>query len=84
MAGDDVQGGAEIPMGHRNACVGGNRNGGGDAGDLLEGDLVLGEKLQLLTASAKEEGIAALEAYVRGEDRGGSGSESSVETAESI
>ena len=50
-------------MGHRDPGVGGGGDGGGDAGDLLEGDAVGGERLQLLAAPAEDEGVAPLEAH---------------------
>ena len=59
MAGDNVQGGAAVPMGYRDTRIGGNRNGRGDAGHFLKGNTVLTEEFQLFTAPAKEEGVAA-------------------------
>ena len=63
VAGDDVEGGAAVPVGHRDAPVGGGGDGGGDAGHLLKGDAVLGQQLQLLAAPAEQEGVAALQAH---------------------
>ena len=60
VAGDNVEGGAAVPVGHRDAPVGGHRDGRGDAWHLLEGHPVAGQQLQLLAAPAEEEGVAAL------------------------
>ena len=70
VSGDNVQGGAAVPVGHRNAAVGGHRQGGGDPRHHLEGHLMLGQQLQLLTAPAKEKGVAALEAHHVGAPQG--------------
>ena len=63
MARDDVDGGAEIPVGHRNARIGGYGQGGGNPRHHLEGDARRFQQLQLFPAPAKEEGIAALEPH---------------------
>ena len=45
----------QVPVGHRDAPVGGGGDGGGDAGHLLKGDAVLGQQLQFLPAPAEQE-----------------------------
>ena len=63
VAGDDVDGGAVVPVGHRNPPIGGGGDGGGDAGDLLEGDAPLRQGLQLLSAPAEHEGVASFQTH---------------------
>ena len=63
VARDDMDRGAEIPMGHRNARIGRYGQGGGNAGHHLEGDACRFQQLQLLPPPAKEEGVAALEPH---------------------
>ena len=60
---DDMEGGAVVPVGHRDAPVGRRRDGGGDAGDLLKIDARRGQRLQLLAAPAEEEGVPALQPH---------------------
>ena len=63
VTGDDVHGGAVLPMGHRDSCVGGHRQCRGHARHLLKGNAVFLQQLQLLTAPAEQEGVAALQAH---------------------
>jgi len=48
-------------VGERDPCIGGNGDGGRHAGDDLERDASLPERLRLLAATAEDEGVAALE-----------------------
>lgn len=61
MAGDDMDGGAKIPVRHRNAAVSRNRHRRGDAGHHLIVHPMGRQELQLLPAPAEQERIAALQ-----------------------
>ena len=61
MAGDQAHALGEIAMGQRDPRVGGAAGGGGDAWHNREGDPRLAEGLQLLSAAAKDKGIAAFQ-----------------------
>ena len=63
MAGDNVYAGAEIPVGHGDSGIGRGRQRGGHSGDHLKGNFVLTEQLQLFTAPAEQEGVAALQPH---------------------
>ena len=61
MGGDNVDAAADCPMGHRDAKFHGNGQGRGDARHQCVGDARSGQSQRLLSASAKDEGVAALE-----------------------
>ena len=63
MAGDNMEGGAIIPVGHRNTGIGKGRHGRGDTGHHLKGYTVLNQQLQLLAAPAEDKGITTLEPH---------------------
>jgi len=48
---------------HGDAAIGRRRDGGGDAGDLLKGHAGPGQRLQLLSAPAEDEGVAPLQPH---------------------
>ena len=50
-------------MGDRDARVGGRRDARGDAGNDLEADACLGQRLGLLAAAAEHERVAALQPH---------------------
>ena len=59
VAGDDVERGGAVPVGHRDAVVSGNRHRRGNARHHLKGDAVFNEQFQLLAAPAEDKGVAA-------------------------
>lgn len=61
MGSDHVETAAHPPVGHRDTCQGGNGDGGGNTRHHLEGDACCLESQRLLTAPAKDKGVASLE-----------------------
>ena len=49
-------------MGQRDPRIGGNRDGGGHAGNDFERDALLAQRLRLLSSAAEDERVAAFEA----------------------
>ena len=56
-----MDGRTAVPVSHRNSGVGGHGQSRGHPGHLLKGNPVFLQQLQLLTAPAEQEGIAALQ-----------------------
>ena len=61
MAADESHRRSMFAMRQRDAGVGGEAEGRGDAGDDFEGNAGLGQRFGLLTAAAEQEWVAALE-----------------------
>jgi hypothetical protein len=60
MAGDEGHVGRIIPVGQGDARIGRRTDGGGDAGNDLEGNAGRDEYFRLFSAAAEDEGISRL------------------------